>query len=379
MKQKSLRIIHCFRSPTGGVFRHIRDLAAMQNAAGHQVGVICELCEDGALEQQQFASMVPDLKLGLHRIPISRRIGLSDIGAIISTRKLLKQHQPDIVHGHGAKGGTYSRLGTIGIHKSRTLRPHRFYSPHGGSLHFDPASLAGKIMFTAERLQERITDGLIFVSAYEENTYQEKVGHPRCAYTVIRNGISKDEFTPVTPEPDAADFLFTGMMRDLKGPDLFIRALAELNKTAKANNQPVASGAMIGDGPQKQSYQALAAQLGLENHIRFYPAMPVREALRHGHIFVLPSRAESLPYIVLEVLAAQRSIIATDVGGLAEIFGADSNALCKPDAGAIAVRMREVLAFPARYQETMPDTLLLRSRFSRENMAHAVEQFYCIN
>ncbi len=379
MKQKSLRIIHCFRSPIGGVFRHIRDLAAMQNAAGHQVGVICELCEDGALEQQQFAAMLPDLALGLHRIPISRKIGLSDIGAILSTRKLLKQLQPDIVHGHGAKGGTYARLGTIGIHKSQAQRPHKFYSPHGGSLHFDPATLAGKIMFTAERLQEQITDGLIFVSAYEENTYQEKVGNPRCAHIVIRNGISKDEFAPVTPEPDAADFLFTGMMRDLKGPDLFIRALAELNKVARANNRPLATGAMVGDGPQKQNYQALAAQLGLENHICFYPAMPVREALKHGQIFVLPSRAESLPYIALEVLAAQRSIIATDVGGLAEIFGTDSNALCKPDAGAIAAKMCEALTFPANYQQTMPDPLLLRSRFSRENMAHAVEQFYRIN
>jgi len=378
VKQKSLRIIHCFRSPVGGVFRHIRDLAAMQNAAGHQVGVICELCEDGALEQTQFASLLPDLALGLHRIPISRKIGLSDIGAILATRKLFKHLQPDIVHGHGAKGGTYARLGTVLAREKRNQisRPLRFYSPHGGSLHFDAASLAGKVMFTAERWQEHVTDGLIFVSAYEENTYRAKVGNPRCTYAVIRNGISKDEFAPVDLAADAADFLFTGMMRDLKGPDLFIRALAKLNLAAKAGNHAPITGAMVGDGPQKQQYQTLAEQLGLSEHIRFYPAMPVREALILGRIFVLPSRAESLPYIALEVLAAQRSIIATRVGGLAEIFGEDSPALCKPDTAALAARMHEALTDQAGYQASMPDPLLLRSLFSRENMAAAVEQFY---
>lgn len=378
MKQKSLRIIHCFRSPVGGVFRHIRDLAAMQNAAGHQVGVICELCEDGALEQAQFASLLPDLALGLHRIPISRKIGLSDIGAILATRKLLKNLQPDIVHGHGAKGGTYARLGSFFARKKRNQisRSLIFYSPHGGSLHFDAASHAGKVMFTAERWQEHMTDGLIFVSAYEENTYRTKVGNPRCTYVVIRNGISKEEFTPVELTSGAADFLFTGMMRDLKGPDLFIRALAELNIAAKAGNRPPVTGAMVGNGPQKQQYQALAEQLGLSQYIRFHPAMPVREALLLGRIFVLPSRAESLPYIALEVLAAERSIIATRVGGLAEIFGEDSNALCKPNSASLAVKMHEALTDPSGFHETMPDPLLLRSLFSRENMAGSVEQFY---
>ena len=373
MKQKSLRIIHCFRSPVGGVFRHIRDLAAMQNAAGHQVGVICEQCEDGELEQMQFASMLPDLALGLHRIPISRKIGLSDVSAVMAIRRLIKPLQPDIVHGHGAKGGTYARLGTLLTRKNPSLR---FYSPHGGSLHFDATSLAGKIMFTAERWQERITDGLIFVSAYEENTYRRKVGNPSCAYTVIRNGIAKDEFAPVIPAPDAADFLFTGMMRDLKGPDLFIRALAQLHISQQASGLPLATGAMVGDGPQKQTYQALAEELGLGRYIRFYPAMPVREALTHGRIFVLSSRAESLPYIALEVLAAERNVIATRVGGLAEIFGENSPALCEAEATAIAAKMQEALTSPVHFQERMPALPLLRSAFSRENMASTVEHFY---
>lgn len=374
MKQKSLRIIHCFRSPIGGVFRHIRDLAAMQNASGHQVGVICEACEDGKLEQAQFLSMLPDLTLGLHRIPISRQIGLGDIGALLATRKILGTLQADIVHGHGAKGGAYARIGAkLAKTNPRALT---FYSPHGGSLHHDAGSLAGKVMFTAERWQERITDGLIFVSAFEENIYRQKVGEPRCAYRVIHNGIADDEFAPVDPAPDATDFLFVGQMRDIKGPDLFIRALSELHKLQIADGQPLATGAMIGDGPQKQTYQALAAQLGLSAYIRFYDAMPVRGALKYGRIFVMSSRAESLPYIVLEVLAAERIVIATQVGGLPEIFGQNAHSLCIADATALSDKMHQALIAPNHFRIAQPDVTRLQSLFSRKAMAVAVEQFY---
>lgn len=373
MKQKSLRIIHCFRSPVGGVFRHIRDLAAMQNAAGHQVGVICELCEDGLLEQSQFAALQPDLALGLHRIPISRKIGLGDISGLKATRQQFHTIRPDIVHGHGAKGGTYARLGATLLNNSKALR---FYSPHGGSLHHDAGSLAGKLMFTAERWQEKITDGLIFVSAYEKRIYCEKIGEPHCPQIVIRNGIGQEEFAPVTLAADAADFLFVGMMRDLKGPDLFIKALDVLHHSQKSAGAALATAVMVGDGPQKRTYQALAAQLGLNRYIRFYDAIPVRDALVHGKVFVISSRAESLPYIALEVLAAGHSVIATRVGGLAEIFGENSAALCAPETTAIADKMQQALSNPEIFYDNMPDRSLLRSSFSRENMASTIEQFY---
>ena len=73
----------------------------------------------------------------------------------------------------------------------------------------------------------RFTDCLLFVSDYERRTYRRKVGEPpipnmsglqRTARRRIRAGDR--------PVPDAADLLYIGMMRDLKGPDIFIDALA---------------------------------------------------------------------------------------------------------------------------------------------------------
>ena len=67
----------------------------------------------------------------------------------------------------------------------------------------------------------------------------------------------------------------------------------------------------------------------------------MRRALALGRLMVLPSRAESLPYVVLETAAADRPMITTRVGGIPEIYGALSPSLIPPaDVAALAGAIR---------------------------------------
>ena len=66
-----------------------------------------------------------------------------------------------------------------------------------------------------------------------------------------------------------------------------------------------------------------------------------------GRMLVIPSRAESLPYIVLEAAAAGIPIIATEVGGVPEIFGPHATHLIAPDdRGALVAAIRKALFDP---------------------------------
>jgi glycosyltransferase involved in cell wall biosynthesis len=79
--------------------------------------------------------------------------------------------------------------------------------------------------------------------------------------------------------------------------------------------------------------------------------MPAREAFTLGKVMVAPSRAESLPYIVMESIAAGKPIVATDVGGVGEIFGPFRDQLIpRDDAKALARAMIAALRRPGEEQ-----------------------------
>jgi glycosyltransferase involved in cell wall biosynthesis len=368
---QSLRIVHCFRSPVGGIFRHVRDLTDAQVAAGHQVGIVCDASTGGDYEARMFDQMEGQLALGLHRTPMQRHIGPGDITAAYRTYNVIKSLQPDVLHGHGAKGGVYSRAFGSLLRVSRS-RVARLYSPHGGSLHYDADTMTGRAIFASERLLDRMTDHILFVSGYEERVYREKVGAPRAKSSLVYNGLRANEFDPVPPMTGAADFLYIGMMRDLKGPDIFLDALAE---TERRTGRKLTAH-MVGAGDDLPNYKAQAERLGFGSRVVFHEPMPARQAFALARAIVVPSRAEAMPYIVLEALAAGMPMIATSVGGIPEIFPAGTPALAEPDAGQIADRMERLLADPDAWRALMPDKPTLKSRFGADVMARDIEAAY---
>lgn len=366
-----LRIIHCFRSPVGGIFRHVRDLCEQQAAHGHDIGIVCDSTTGGAYEDKLFESIQDKLSLGVTRTPIQRHVGLGDIAAAWRTYRIIRRMRPDILHGHGAKGGAYARLfGTALRMTGHSVA--RLYSPHGGSLHYDAHALDGRFFFMLERLMDRLSDHILFVSDYEQRTYIDKIGRPHAPTSLVYNGLRAEEFEPVTDAPEATDFVYVGMMRDLKGPDLFLDAV----RMAEEESGRALSATMVGDGEDREKYIAQAEALGLSRRVSFHPAMPARDAFSMGRIMVVPSRAEAMPYIVLEALGAGKPLIATAVGGIPEILGTDSAALCPPETEALADRMAYALADEAAYRRLMPSREELRARFSAEVMTAQIEAVY---
>ena len=89
-----------------------------------------------------------------------------------------------------------------------------------------------------------------------------------------------------------------------------MRALATL---------PKASLTIVGDGAEQVKYQQLATDLNIVDRVRFVGRKSMAQAVQMGRIMVLPSRNESFPYVVLETAAAGLPLIASDVGGIAEV------------------------------------------------------------
>ena len=357
-QEQTLRIVHVFRSPVGGIFRHVRDLVDAQESAGHHVGIICDNNTGGTFENDLFSQLKARLTLGLHRFPMQRSLGLGDITSARTVLKYLQAMNPDVVHAHGAKGGAYGRLANAQMVRQGS-KSVCLYTPHGGSMHYDAKSVKGRAFFFLERVMQRWTDRLLFVSTYEQEAYFEKVGMPSCPHSLVHNGINEAEFEPVNLVANPADFLFIGMMRDLKGVDLFINALEKLPELTGSK----ISAHLVGDGPDLERYKEMAKKADPRVKMEFHAPMPVREAFELARCVVVPSRAESLPYLVLETLAAQKPLIATNVGGIPEVYGKYVDALVKPDEiEALADAMHKWLTDPA----TLPSSNAMAQRVGQD-------------
>ncbi|POF28911.1 glycosyltransferase [Roseibium marinum] len=373
MTTNPMRIVHCVRSPIGGIFRHIRDLATAQAEAGHDVGLICDSSTGSTFDNRFLEELRPKLTLGLARFPMQRQLTPKDMSATLAIYRHIRDLNPDILHGHGAKGGAYARLIGSGLRLFGS-KVARIYCPHGGSLHYDPNRLEGRVYHTLERLLGRITDGLVFVSDYESAAYESKVGQPKAKSRIVYNGLTPEEFAPVTVNKDAGDFLYIGMLRDLKGPDLFIEAL--YNIRLKTGTAPRAH--IVGEGPQEERYRNMVRKLGLEDAITFHGALPAREAFKLARNVVIPSRAEAMPYIILETVAAQRPLIATRVGGIPEIFGRYASRLIEPGhIGKLTVAMEEALEDPVRMEREASELQrCLAATFSTDLMNDRITTLY---
>ncbi len=321
-----LNILHVFRTPVGGLFRHVLDLARAQAARGHRVGVICDSVTGGARAEAVLSELEPSLALGLSRYPMHRQPHPSDMFALRHVMGRIAATQADVIHGHGAKGGAYSRLA---FNRPQAARA---YIPHGGSLLFTHDTLAGKVYLATERFLMRRGDLFLFESEFSAGTFRRKIGVPRGLVRVVHNGVAPAEFEPVAPLADATDLVFIGEMRMLKGVDLLIDAVGALRREGRD-----VTATLFGDGPDRNAFMAQVERLALGDLIRFKPATPAREAQAFGRTMVVPSRLDSLPYVVLEAAASGKPLITANVGGIPEIYGPLADHLVpRDDAAALA-------------------------------------------
>lgn len=369
MADDPLRILLILRAPVGGLFRHVFDLTHELAARGHQIGIVVDKLHTDALTAERLADLRPLVSLGIHSFPIPRVFGLGDLTTPLEIRRLADRLDIDVLHGHGAKGGLYARLGRIGAKHRVAL-----YTPHGGVLNYKPGSLAGTAFRAIERVLVGATDAIIFESAFAQRAFAEQITEPSCLAPVIHNGLMPGEFEPIVPDPDAADFVFIGEFREVKGISFLLDALADL----RAPDGRQATLVMAGGGPDLGEVKAQIDRLGLNDRVRLVGVKPARPTLHLGRCEVVPSLAESLPYVILEAAAAGRPVIATDVGGVKEIFGPTAKSLVPAaDSTALAAAMQRFLDDPAAAEREAARRLEhIRHGFSVRQMADRIEALY---
>lgn len=144
-------------------------------------------------------------------------------------------------------------------------------------------------------------------------------------------------------------FVAAGRLERVKGFDLLLRAFARATLRL-----PSASLTIFGDGPERASLQTLAEQLMISDRVELFGATKEPQGwLEPGSIFVLSSRSEGFPNVLVEALSTGMAAISFDCPwGPAEILGREDGYPLVPaeDVDALAEAMVEVAANPSLRQ-----------------------------
>lgn len=159
-----------------------------------------------------------------------------------------------------------------------------------------------------------------------------------------------------------------------KGVDLLIDAVALL---AKRDFRVQAR--IVGGGRLLAPLSARAARLGVADCFSFVGELPAGEAIRreldHADLFVLPSRAEGLPRVLVEAMARGLPCVSASVGGCPELL--TPSVLVPPsDPDALARKIREVASNPAVLSALSSYNLAKSKEYRDEVLQPKREAFY---
>jgi glycosyltransferase involved in cell wall biosynthesis len=157
-----------------------------------------------------------------------------------------------------------------------------------------------------------------------QDFYVERGGEPfGDRGRVIYNGIDLKAFKDVEPHRHNKPYIFAlGRHVHQKGFDVLLRAMAQVPDSHDL--------ILAGDGPDRGSLEALAAELGLADRVVFrgrIEAALVRQYMKGADLFVLPSRHEPFGIVNLEAMASGTPVVATRVGGVPEFVDHEVNGI----------------------------------------------------
>jgi glycosyltransferase involved in cell wall biosynthesis len=143
---------------------------------------------------------------------------------------------------------------------------------------------------------------------------------------LIRNGVDLRRFKapPARCSHMPLRILFAGRLDPVKRPLLLVKIAANLTVIRKPDFQFVVAG----DGPDRDALQQSTHRSGLETIFEFRGYVPnLTPLFEESDVCVLTSRSEGIPLVVLEAMAASRPVVASNVGGVAEVLDSSCGVL----------------------------------------------------
>jgi glycosyltransferase involved in cell wall biosynthesis len=363
-----LRVLYTVnRMDLGGSQTHLLQVLRLLDRRRFEP-LLCCLTGKGALLERARESDVTVVSLGLGGLKSPRALA-----TVIRLARVMRTARIDIAHNY------LERANVVGALAARAARVPVVLTSKRGCHERRGLALAGARL--SNRLADCVTTNADAVRAF----VHDNESCPLEKMVVIPSGVETDRFTPLAPGDYkarigvASDRLVVGTVtrqRVRKGVEEFLRAMAVVRERL-----PAACAVVVGEVDLDEPLAALVRALGLDGHLHLLGRrsdMP--EVLAALDLFVLSSHDEGMSNAVLEAMAMEKPVVATDVGGTPEAVQAGRTGLLVPakDPTALAHAIVQLLTTPARARAAMGERAraAVVERFSARAMVRQMEDLY---
>jgi glycosyltransferase involved in cell wall biosynthesis len=277
-----------------------------------------------------------------------------DQRAVAAHRQILRRLDPHlcVINLHTPYSGLHATLAAVLVPRLRVV-----------AIEHLPLASRSRAAHRLKRVTSRRLAAHVAVSAHTAEAIATEAGLARERMLVVRNGVSEPPAGRTELGLRRPIVGGLGRLDRQKGFDVLIDALATL---------PGVSAVVAGDGPERDALLQRARDRSVADRFVVVPwTSDIGPFLRSLDAFVLPSRYEGLPLVLLEAMATGAPVVAADVGAVSEaILPGESGLLVPPDdAPALAAGIGQLLddseareRLGAQARETW------RSQFTAERM-----------
>ncbi len=247
--------------------------------------------------------------------------------------KIIRKERIQIIHSHHRMAALYGRILKFIFPKIRLV-----YTAH--NVFYDKKLLTKlalsdtKVVAVGEAVRQNLTEVFqikdkkieIILNAVKIGVEETRQVHP------LLNELKEKGYTLIG---------VIGRLSEQKGIDVFIRAMKHIIK-----EYPSVRGIIIGDGEQREELQSLVCKCHLENKVYFLGYQEhVTGMIKQLDFAAMPSRWEGFPLTPIELFAMEKTLVASDIGGINEIVEHGKNGLLIPkdDVKLLCRAIKELL------------------------------------